>query len=50
MVDPTRPGVTLDDLMALGSDARAEVVDGKIVEMSPVGILHQIVSENCRAS
>jgi Uma2 family endonuclease len=38
--------ITADALMALGSDARVEVVDGEIVEMSPVGELHLIVAEN----
>lgn len=35
-----------DALLALGSDARVEVVDGEIVEMSPVGGLHHFVGGN----
>jgi Uma2 family endonuclease len=47
MVDKTEATyVTDDELMALGSDARVEVVDGEIVEMSPVGEEHHIVTEN----
>jgi len=38
--------VTLDDLMALGSDANVEVVNGEIVYMSPVGGLHHIITGN----
>ena len=38
--------VTLDDLMALGSDARVEVINGEVVEMAPVGGLHHIVGGN----
>lgn len=38
--------VTEDELMALGSDARVEVVDGEIIEMSPVGGLHEIIVQN----
>lgn len=42
----TKVGVTEDELMALGSDARVEVVDGEIVEMAPVGIRHQLIARN----
>lgn len=38
--------ITEAELMALGSDARVEVVDGKVVEMAPVGIEHQFVGGN----
>jgi Uma2 family endonuclease len=38
--------VTEADLDALGSDARVEIVNGEIVEMSPVGALHHIVGGN----
>jgi Uma2 family endonuclease len=38
--------ITEAELMALGSDARVEVVDGEIVEMAPVGMLHQFVGGN----
>lgn len=38
--------ITEEELMSLGSDARVEVVDEEIVEMEPVGVLHQIVGRN----
>ncbi len=38
--------VTEADLDALGSDARVEVVNGAIVEMSPVGTIHEIIVQN----
>ena len=38
--------VTLDELMALGSDARVEVVNGEIVEMPPVSLMHSFVVNN----
>lgn len=34
------------DLMALGADARVEVVDGEIVAMSPVGEFHHHIAGN----
>ncbi len=41
-----KTAITLDDLMSLGSDARVEVIDGEIVEMSPSGTLHHVVVSN----
>lgn len=38
--------VTLDDLMRLPADARVEIVDGEIVEMAAVGLLHHFVGGN----
>jgi Uma2 family endonuclease len=38
--------ITLDALMSLGEDACVEVKNGEIVEMAPVGGLHQIVVGN----
>jgi Uma2 family endonuclease len=49
MADVTLPEaktITLDDLMKLGSDARVEVINGELVEMSPVGGLHHIIVGN----
>ena len=40
-----RTAVTLEDLMKLG-DARVEVINGVIVEMAPMGGLHQIIAGN----
>ncbi|MEP0761845.1 MAG: Uma2 family endonuclease [Chloroflexota bacterium] len=40
----TRP-LTVDDLLRLGSDARVEVVRGEVVEMTPVGGLHNWVAK-----
>ncbi len=37
---------TVEALMALGSDARIEVIEGEIVEMSPVGGLHHFIGGN----
>lgn len=39
-------GVTADELMALGPDARVEVIDGEVVEMSPVGLIHHAIVMN----
>jgi Uma2 family endonuclease len=38
--------MTEAELMALGEDARVEIVDGEIVEMTPNGILHLFVGGN----
>jgi Uma2 family endonuclease len=38
--------ITEAELMALGSNARVEVVDGEVVEMAPVGLEHQFVGGN----
>ncbi len=46
-----RTAVTLDDLMALGEDARVEVINGEVVEMAPVGGLHHLSMEiSCACS
>lgn len=37
---------TVEELMALGSDERVEVIEGEIVEMSPVGGLHHFIAGN----
>jgi Uma2 family endonuclease len=48
MVDlpATRTFIREDELLALGSDAWVEVVDGEVVEMSPNGVLHHFVGGN----
>lgn len=38
--------ITEAEFMALGSDARVEVIDGEIVEMSPNGVLHLFLGKN----
>jgi Uma2 family endonuclease len=38
--------ISEDDLIRFGSNARVEVIDGAIIEMSPVGGLHVIVVNN----
>jgi len=38
--------MTVDQLMSLGSEAHIEVIDGEVVEMSPVGGLHHVVAGN----
>jgi Uma2 family endonuclease len=38
--------VTLESLMALGPDARVEVIDGEVLLMSPVGGIHHVVVTN----
>ncbi len=37
---------TVEELLALGSEARIEVIEGEIVEMSPVGGLHHFIAGN----
>ncbi len=46
VVQETVKPITEAELMALGSDARVEVVEGEIVEMAPVGMRHQFVGMN----
>ncbi len=48
MSDLIREQTVVDEaaLLALGSDARVEVVDGEIVEMSPVGGEHHDIANN----
>jgi Uma2 family endonuclease len=46
MVVAAKTDLTIDDLLALGFDARMEIVNGEIVDMSPVGGLHQFVGAN----
>ena len=38
--------LTIDDLMRLGSDARVEVQNGELIEMTPVGGLHSLIAKN----
>ena len=38
--------LTLEALLALGPDARVEVIEGELAEMSPVGILHHLIAGN----
>ena len=45
-IQPEVKLITEAELMALGSDARVEVVEGEIVEMAPVGLRHQFVGGN----
>jgi Uma2 family endonuclease len=37
---------TESELMALGPDARVEIVQGEMIEMPPVGMLHHLVAGN----
>lgn len=37
--------ITIDDLLRLGADARVEVSEGEIVEMTPVGGLHNWIAK-----
>jgi Uma2 family endonuclease len=45
-VAPPKIEITLDELLALGSDAHVEIINGEIVDMSPVGGLHQFIARN----
>ncbi|GEM_PF-3462663 len=38
--------MTLDDLLALGSNARIEIINGEIIEMNAAGGLHQLIGKN----
>lgn len=44
IVEQTPP--TLEALLAMGADARVEVIEGELAEMSPVGILHHLIARN----
>lgn len=46
MVDAIQTWVTLDDLNRLGPDVMAEVIDGEIVEMAAVGVVHHLIVGN----
>jgi Uma2 family endonuclease len=46
MVVAAKTEITLDGVLALGPDARIEIINGEIIEMSPVGGLHQFVGRN----
>jgi Uma2 family endonuclease len=37
---------TLDDLLAMGEDARVEIIGGELVEMTAAGGVHQIIASN----
>lgn len=37
---------TISDLMRLGSDARVEVANGEVMELAPVGGLHNLIAKN----
>lgn len=45
-VPTTTQRITEADLIAMGSDARVEVIEGELVQMTPVGILHHIIAGN----
>lgn len=38
--------LTLEALLAMGPDARVEVIEGELAEMSPVGMLHHLIAGN----
>lgn len=47
MAIPVQVGVTQADLLRLGAqDQRYEVIQGELVSMSPVGVLHVLVAAN----
>ena len=46
MADIIHEGITLEAFMALGSDVRVEVIDGVVVEMTPIGVLHHLIAGN----
>ncbi len=35
--------LSLDDLMAMGSDARVEIIDGELIEMVAAGVIHAMI-------
>jgi Uma2 family endonuclease len=37
---------TLDDLLAMGEDARVEIIEGELVQMTAAGGIHQIIAGN----
>lgn|SRR5574341_155028 len=43
---PTTRLMTVDELMAQGSDARVEVVEGEVIPLAAAGVLHHIVEMN----
>src|SRR5258707_11853066 len=47
MMELTKPSqITEDDVLKLDSDARIEVINGEMVEMTPVGGLHHFIAGN----
>jgi Uma2 family endonuclease len=38
--------ITESELMALGSDAHVEIINGEVVEMAPAGMLHHLIAGN----
>ncbi len=42
----SRTKIRLDDLLALSATARIEVIDGELVEISPVGGTHHYIARN----
>src|SRR5574341_721785 len=47
VAETVQPGITEEDLLRLGAEDRLiEVINGEIVEMTPVGFLHHIITEN----
>lgn len=43
---PLIQSITLDDVLAMGEDVSAEVIEGVLVDMSPVGGTHHFVGGN----